>query len=93
VKDIEKELVRQLGEKIGYGNMMQLASDLWEEKMKENGWPTSGVFVPVLKYDVDKQKSNKRYTIEDIEKCVEFWGLCKVERVFIENFLKNYDKI
>jgi len=36
VKDMEKELVRQLGEKIGYGNMMQLASDLWEEKMKEN---------------------------------------------------------
>ena len=29
----------------------------------------------------------KLYTIEDIERCVENWGLCKVEREYIEKFL------
>jgi hypothetical protein len=27
----EREAVRRLGERIGYGNMMQLASELWHE--------------------------------------------------------------
>ena len=30
----------------------------------------------------------KLYTIEDIERCVENWGLCKVEREYIEKFLE-----
>ena len=29
----------------------------------------------------------KLYTIEDIERCVENWGLCKVEKEYIEKFL------
>ena len=33
------------------------------------------------------QKPTKFYTIEDIERCVENWGLCKVERGHIEKFL------
>ena len=33
------------------------------------------------------QKPTKLYTIEDIERCVENWGLCKVEREYIEKFL------
>ena len=33
------------------------------------------------------QKPTKFYTIEDIERCVENWGLCKVEREYIEKFL------
>ena len=35
-------------------------------------------------YDTPK----KLYTIEDIERCVENWGLCKVEREYIEKFLE-----
>ena len=31
----------------------------------------------------------KLYTIEDIERCVENWGLCKVEREYIEKFLET----
>lgn len=31
----------------------------------------------------------KLYTIEDIEKCVENWGLCKVEREYIEKLLET----
>jgi len=48
----EKELVRQLGEQIGYGNMMHLASECWEDYFNKIGYPTSGVFVPALKCDV-----------------------------------------
>jgi hypothetical protein len=33
------------------------------------------------------EKPTKFYTIEDIERCVENWGLCKVEREYIEKFL------
>ncbi|MDB4343465.1 hypothetical protein OAA15_00430 [bacterium] len=31
----------------------------------------------------------KLYTIEDIKRCVENWGLCKVEREYIEKFLET----
>lgn len=52
---MEKELVRNLGELIGYGNMMQLASECWKESMVEKGYPTSGVFIPTLPCDVRGQ--------------------------------------
>lgn len=32
---------------------------------------------------------SQRYTIEDIERCVEHWGLCKVEKEYIEKFLNG----
>ena len=34
-----------------------------------------------------KVEDSNRYSIEDIEKCVENWGLCKVEKEHIEKFL------
>ncbi len=36
----------------------------------------------------DMQEVNT-YTIEDIEKCVENWGLCKVEKEYIKKFLNK----
>lgn len=36
-----------------------------------------------------KLHSNHSYTIEDIERCVENWGICKVEREYIEKFLNK----
>ncbi len=38
--------VQELGEKIGYGNMMSIASALWRKSAREKGYPISGVFVP-----------------------------------------------
>jgi len=38
--------VKELGEKIGYGNMMSIASALWRKFAKEKGYPISGSFVP-----------------------------------------------
>lgn len=32
-----RDRVKELGEKIGYGNMMQLASDLWREYLSTMG--------------------------------------------------------
>ena len=42
----EIEEVKELGEKIGYGNMMSIASALWRKTAKEQGYPVSGAFVP-----------------------------------------------
>lgn len=53
---MEKELVRKLGKQIGYGNMMQLASECWKESMTKKGYPTSGVFIPALPCDVRKEE-------------------------------------
>tara|TARA_R110000822_G_scaffold305710_1_gene431575 strand:- start:389 stop:652 length:264 start_codon:yes stop_codon:yes gene_type:complete len=38
------------------------------------------------------EKEKKLYTIEDIERCVENWGLCKVEKEYIERFLETKPK-
>lgn len=35
-----------------------------------------------------KEVKKTTYSIDDIEKCVEHWGLCKVERSHIKKFLK-----
>lgn len=42
----EIEAVKELGEKIGYGNMMSIASALWRKSLKEKGYPISAAFVP-----------------------------------------------
>jgi hypothetical protein len=44
--------------------------------------------VQELLYNLSKIESNK-YSIEDIEHCVENWGLCKVEQEEIERFLNK----
>ncbi len=38
---------------------------------------------------VDLVDFGNRYSIEDIEKCVENWGICKVEKEYIEQFLNR----
>jgi hypothetical protein len=54
---MEKELVRKLGEQIGYGNMMYLASECWKESMIKQGYPTTGVFIPALPCDVREEET------------------------------------
>lgn len=51
----EEGLVRELGNKIGYGNLMELASICWQDDMTKNGYPTSGVFVTALPSDVSQR--------------------------------------
>lgn len=49
---LQSGAVKQLGEQIGYGNMMYIASELWKIELKRSGFPTSGAFVPVLQSDI-----------------------------------------
>jgi hypothetical protein len=53
-------MVKELGELIGYGNLMCMASALWREDMLKRGYPISGVFVPVLPFDVQIEDYDDR---------------------------------
>ncbi len=45
----EINAVKQLGEQIGYGHMMEIASALWRKSLKEKDYPASGAFIPTIK--------------------------------------------
>ena len=63
----EVDAVRELGDKIGYGNLMELASALWRERLNETLGFSSGAFVPVCTYSIKKadmdmvNKSSRTY--------------------------------
>ena len=44
----ECEEVRHLGDQIGYGNMMMIASALWAKTLIDEGWTGSGAFCPTI---------------------------------------------
>lgn len=44
----EIEAVKHLGEKIGYGNMMTLATALWRKNLRDAGYPESGAFIGTI---------------------------------------------
>lgn len=41
--------VKEIGERIGYGNLMSLASSLWRKNLKDDGLPADGAFIPVIR--------------------------------------------
>jgi hypothetical protein len=59
------ESVKRLGDAIGYGEMMVIASRLWQKKLEGMRLPKSGAFVPVI---LNKKKictvDGKKYSIE-----------------------------
>jgi hypothetical protein len=50
----EKIIVKELGDKIGFGNVMTIACECWQEDMKSKNYPITGVFIPVLPIDIKK---------------------------------------
>ena len=67
----EIEAVKQLGDQIGYGHLMSLASSLWREVLAPDGLE-SAAFVPVCIYSVkdeDLEMVNKG--IEHYDKIVK----------------------
>ena len=40
--------VKALGEMIGYGNLMDIASVLWAHELKRNGFPDDRAFYPTI---------------------------------------------
>lgn len=70
----EIKAVQELGEQIGYGHMMSLASALWRKDLKDNGYPEIGAFVPTISsfikkgyYDAKGEKNYDEYVIEELD--------------------------
>lgn len=62
--------VRELGERIGYGNMMSIAAALWTIKLREDGTPRQP---PRIATNLSSLKPEYREAAEaDIESTVEF---------------------
>lgn len=51
----EIKRVKELGDKIGYGHLMCIASALWRKDLEDNDYPTIGAFVPVCLPFVEKK--------------------------------------
>jgi len=51
------KLVKEIGDIIGYGHLMNIASSLWREMLREKEFPVSGAFLPTcLLFVKDKDK-------------------------------------
>ena len=68
--NIKKEIkeVEKLGNKIGYGWMMTLASALWRKDLKDNGYPESGAFIVKGSYDANEEDKKKMASDDQIIK-------------------------
>jgi hypothetical protein len=51
----EIKLVKEIGEQIGYGHLMSLASALWKKSLKDKGYPEVGAFVTTLLPFIEKE--------------------------------------
>jgi hypothetical protein len=51
----EINVVKNLGETIGYGHLMSLASALWRKSLKDKGYPEHGAFVPTCIDFINKE--------------------------------------
>jgi len=70
----EIKAVEMLGETIGYGNMMALASAIWRKKLKDSGIPEIGAFVPTISSFIKKgyySKENQAQYDNEISKHFE----------------------
>lgn len=47
-REQEIQAVKLLGDTIGYGHLMSLASALWRKKLLDAGGPVTGAFVPTI---------------------------------------------
>ena len=52
----EVEATKKLGEEIGYGHLMCLASALWRKSLSDKGYPTNGAFVPSIAKKSDEKE-------------------------------------
>lgn len=48
----EAKLVKELGDRIGYGNMMSIASRLWADFLQSKDFPRSGSFLAVCDFQL-----------------------------------------
>lgn len=60
----EIQQVKALGELIGYGNLMDIASILWAKKLQDDGYDNIGAFYPMILPEI-KEGDLKEYAIKD----------------------------
>lgn len=66
------KLVKTIGEEIGYGHLMSIASSLWRESMRDKGYPISGVFVPTcISFLKDEYKEMHEDTAKQYDKIIK----------------------
>lgn len=53
-REQEIKSVKALGDAIGYGNLMWIASSLWRKSLKDQGYPVNGAFVPTINNFIKK---------------------------------------
>ncbi len=74
-EDMKDEVrqVKELGDKIGYGHMMELASALWRKNLKDKGYPTSGAFITTLLPFIDDKETKEmaERTMNQYDKIIE----------------------
>lgn len=58
------ETVKKLGDAMGYGHLMSMASAIWKAKLREGGGPEEGAFVPTISYFI---KDEYQDTLKDGE--------------------------
>lgn len=78
----EIRLVEELGSKIGYGNMMSIASALWAKKLSDYDGSdlSSGAFVPaIMPFIKDEYKDS----VEQGR---------SVERSWVDNYYEMHDR-
>lgn len=66
-KKQEIQVVKELGEKIGYGHLMSLASALWRKSLHEKGYSRIGAFIPTTITSVRKE-----YQLEEQKNCFHY---------------------
>jgi hypothetical protein len=64
--------VRELGEKIGYGELMTLASIIWAAKLGDSGFPDNGAFYPTALFNMKDSQTTKD-EVEYRKAWVEFY--------------------
>lgn len=65
--------VKALGEMIGYGNMMDIASILWAQKLKDDGYDDIGAFYPMILPEI-KNGALKKYAKNDRKRKLDYFS-------------------
>jgi len=66
--------IKALGEMIGYGNIMDIASILWAEQLKRDGLPDSGAFYATIISEI-KEGRLKDTLIEERCQKIEYYKM------------------
>lgn len=66
------KLVKTIGEEIGYGHLMSIASSLWRESMRKQGYPVVGAFVPTcIPFIKDEDKEMHENSAKQYDKIIK----------------------